>query len=127
MGTGLLAVPVLAGSAAYALGESLTGRTGLEHGPGEAKTFHGTVTAATVLGALINLSPIDPMNALYCSAILNDIVSVPLMVMIMSMCTAPRIMGDLAASRGLEAVGWTATAVMLAGPIGMLVSAMRLF
>lgn len=126
VGTGLLAVPVLAGSAAYALGESFTWRTGLKYRPGEAKAFYGTVTAATVLGALINLSPIDPMSALYWSAILNDIVSVPLMVMIMSMCASRPIMGDLAATRALKVAGWTAAAVMTAGPIAMVLSSVGL-
>jgi|SRR5579883_384120 len=126
VGTGLLAVPVLAGSAAYALGESLTWRTGLKYRPGEAKAFYGTVAVATILGALLNLSPIDPMNALYWSAILNDVVSVPLMAMVMSMGAAPRIVGDLAAPAVLKAAGWTATGVMAAGPIAMLLSSMGL-
>jgi Mn2+/Fe2+ NRAMP family transporter len=83
IGTGLLAVPVLAGSAAYALGEVLGWRVGLTRELGRARRFYGAILVAMVIGAAINFSPLDPMKALFWSAVINGVVAVPLMVMIM--------------------------------------------
>jgi len=83
IGTGLLAVPVLAGSAAYALGEARHWPTGLDRKPKRAKAFYGTIVLATAIGALMNFTPIDPIRALVVAAIINGIVSVPVMAVMM--------------------------------------------
>jgi Mn2+/Fe2+ NRAMP family transporter len=89
IGTGLLALPVLAGSAAYAVGEALHWRVGLSQRPDRAKAFYGTIAAATLIGAALNFSPLDPIKALFWSAVINGVATVPIMVMIMIMgsCT----------------------------------------
>jgi len=112
VGIGLLAVPVLAGSAAYALGEALEWPTGLNRLPRDAKAFYGTIAVATLVGILINFVEIDPIKALFWSAVLNGVVAVPLMVVIMLMATQQRVMGRFTLPRPLAAMGWLCTAVM---------------
>ena len=119
VGTGLLAVPVLAGSAAYALAETLDWRTGLAERPGRAPAFYGAITAAVVVGALLNASPLDPIKALIFSAVVNGVAAVPIMVMIMIMASQRRIMGEFALKPWLKGLGWIATAVMAAAAAGM--------
>jgi NRAMP (natural resistance-associated macrophage protein)-like metal ion transporter len=119
VGTGLLAVPVLAGSAAYALGEALRWPVGLGRKPLRAKAFYATIVAATVIGALMNFTPIDPIEALYWAAVINGVVAVPVMAVMMLMSTRSSIMGVFTITRGMAAVGWLATAVM-----GLAVAAM---
>jgi len=119
VGTGLLAVPVLAGSAAYALAETLGWRTGLAERPGRAPAFYGAITAAVVVGALLNVSPLDPIKALIFSAVVNGVAAVPIMVMIMIMASQRRIMGEFALKPWLKGLGWLATAVMAAAAAGM--------
>ncbi len=80
IGTGLLAVPVLAGSAAYAVGEALQWPVGLGRRPGRARAFYGAITAATLVGAMLNFTPIDPIRALFWSAVINGVAAVPIMV-----------------------------------------------
>jgi len=112
IGIGLLAVPVLAGSAAYALGEAFDWRTGLSRSPGEAKAFYGAIAVATIVGVGINLVAIDPIKALFWAAVLNGIVAVPLMVVIMVMAANPRVMGDFTLPLPLKVLGWACTLVM---------------
>jgi len=112
IGIGLLAVPVLAGSAAYALGEAMGWTTGLDRKPLEAKAFYGTIGVATVVGVLINFVDIDPIRALFWAAVLNGVVAVPLMVVIMIMAMQERIMGKFTLPRMLWAMGWLSTTVM---------------
>jgi NRAMP (natural resistance-associated macrophage protein)-like metal ion transporter len=112
IGIGLLAVPVLAGSAAYALGEAMGWTTGLNRQPLEAKAFYGTIGVATVVGVLINFVDIDPIKALFWAAVLNGVVAVPLMVVIMIMAMQERIMGKFTLPRPLWAMGWLSIAVM---------------
>ena len=112
IGIGLLAVPVLAGSAAYALGEALGWPTGLSRLPRDAKAFYGTIAVATLIGILINFVHLDPIKALFWSAVVNGVVAVPLMVVIMVMSRQPRVMGSFTISRPLWAMGWLTTAVM---------------
>jgi NRAMP (natural resistance-associated macrophage protein)-like metal ion transporter len=119
VGTGLLAVPVLAGSAAYALGETLGWRIGLAERPGRAPAFYGAIALATLVGALLNFSPLDPIKALIFSAVVNGVVAVPVMVMIMIMATRREVMGEFAIKSWLKALGWMATAVMAAAAVGM--------
>lgn len=112
IGTGLLAVPVLAGSAAYVLAEALKWPLGLARRPMEAKAFYGTVAFSTGVGAALNFTPIDPIKALFWSAVLNGVVAVPIMVVTMLMGQQKRIMGRFTLPLPLSIVGWTATAVM---------------
>ena len=95
IGIGLLAVPVLAGSAAYALGEALGWPTGLSRRPKDAKAFYGTIAVATLVGVFINFVHLDPIKALFWSAVINGVVAVPLMVVIMLMARQPRVMGAI--------------------------------
>ncbi len=90
VGTGLFAVPVLAGSAAYAVGEALHWKVGLGRLPHEAKAFYGLIAIATLIGIAINLVHIDPIKALYWTAVINGIVAAPLMTVMMLMTANPR-------------------------------------
>jgi NRAMP (natural resistance-associated macrophage protein)-like metal ion transporter len=119
IGTGLLAVPVLAGSAAYAVGEALQWPVGLGRRPGRARAFYGAITAATLAGAMLNFTPIDPIRALFWSAVVNGVAAVPIMVMIMLMGSRRKVMGQFTLTRRLAALGWLATAVMAAAAVGM--------
>jgi NRAMP (natural resistance-associated macrophage protein)-like metal ion transporter len=112
IGIGLLAIPVLAGSCAYALGEALDWPTGLDRLPLDARAFYGTITLATAIGIVINFVGLDPVKALFWAAVINGVVAVPLMAMIMVMAMAPKVMGQFTLSRGLCAMGWLCTAVM---------------
>lgn len=123
IGTGLLAVPVLAGSAAYALGEALGWPIGLARLPLQAKAFYATVALATLLGMGINFSPIDPIKALFWSAVINGVIAVPLMVVMMIITMRPDIMGRLVLPRPLWAMGWLATMVMGVAVVTMLATA----
>jgi NRAMP (natural resistance-associated macrophage protein)-like metal ion transporter len=112
IGTGMLAVPVLAGSAAYAVGEALGWSVGLARLPLDAKAFYGTIAVATLVGIFINFVDIDPIKALFWSAVLNGVVAVPLMVVMMMMTMQPKVMGEFTLPRPLWAMGWLSTAVM---------------
>jgi NRAMP (natural resistance-associated macrophage protein)-like metal ion transporter len=119
VGTGMLAVPVLAGSAAYAVGEALRWRIGLSQKPGRAKAFYGAIAAATLIGAFLNFSPLDPIKALFWSAVINGVAAVPIMIMIMHLSTRQAVMRQFTLGPVLKAVGWLATVVMAAAAIGM--------
>jgi len=124
IGTGLLAVPVLAGSAAYALGEARGWPVGLTRKPRQAKAFYATIAAATLLGAVANVLELNPMKALVWAAVINGIVSVPIMVLLMRMAVNPSIMGKFRISSAGSALGWTATAVMAAAGAGWLIASL---
>ena len=119
VGTGLLAVPVLGGSAAFALGEAFDWTIGLSRKPWEAKAFYGALAAATLVGMALTFAPISPMSALFWSAVLNGVIAVPLMVVIMIMGADSAIMGAFAIRGRLRVMGWISTAVMAAASIGM--------
>jgi len=119
VGTGLLAVPVLAGSGAFALGEAFGWHVGLARKPGRARAFYATIALATLVGVLLNFSPIDPIRALFWSAVVNGIVAVPVMIMMMLLASRPSVMGRFFLSMPLKVVGWLATVVMAAATIGM--------
>ena len=123
VGTGLLAVPVLAGSAAYALCESRKWPTGLARKPLKARAFYATIVIATLSGVVITVSPLDPIKALFWSAVINGVVSVPVMAMMMLITSNKRIMGKFVVTGGLKYVGWVATAVMAAAAAGMAITA----
>jgi Mn2+/Fe2+ NRAMP family transporter len=122
IGTGMLALPVLAGSAAYALGETLSWHVGLARLPLRAKAFYATVAAGMALGVALNFSPIDPIRALYWSAVLNGVVAVPVMVMMMRLTMRPAIMADFTLPRRLQVMGWVAPAAMAATVVAMVAS-----
>jgi Mn2+/Fe2+ NRAMP family transporter len=122
LGTGLLAVPVLAGSAAYGLGETFRWPTGLARKPKDAKAFYVTIAVATLLGAALNFSGINPIDALFWSAVINGVVAVPIMVVMMIMAASERVMGEHTIGIWLKVFGWLSTAVMIACAIGMGIS-----
>jgi NRAMP (natural resistance-associated macrophage protein)-like metal ion transporter len=122
IGTGLLAIPVLAGSAAYAVAEAMKWPIGHGLEPMEAKGFYGIITLATLLGAGIDFTPIDPIKALLWSAMLNGVIAVPIMAVMMRMAVRHDIMGTFTITRKLQRLGWIATAVMAVSVAAMLLS-----
>ena len=112
IGIGLLAVPVLAGSAAYALGEALGWPTGLARLPHDAKAFYGTIVIGTLIGVFVNFIDLDPIKALFWCAVINGVVAVPLMIMIMIMAMQKKVMGAFTLPRPLWAMGWLCTGAM---------------
>jgi NRAMP (natural resistance-associated macrophage protein)-like metal ion transporter len=123
VGTGLLAVPVLAGSAAYALGEARKWPIGLARKPKKAQAFYLAIATATFIGILINFSPIDPIKALYWSAVINGVVAVPVMAIMMLMAVNAKVMGQFTIPLAMRVVGWGATLIMALAVIGMVLAA----
>jgi NRAMP (natural resistance-associated macrophage protein)-like metal ion transporter len=121
IGTGLLAVPVLAGSAAYAISESRGWTIGLEHPPREAVGFYSVIGLATILGLVVDYSPLDPIKALFWAAVLNGVISVPIMAAMMVVVSRRHEMGPFIATLGQRIFGWVATAVMAAAAVAMFV------
>jgi NRAMP (natural resistance-associated macrophage protein)-like metal ion transporter len=119
VGTGLLAVPVLAGSAAYAIGEARKWPVGLDRKPRRAKAFYATIVAATMIGAAMNFTPIDPIRALIVSAMINGVVAVPVMAIMMLVASRKSVMGVFTVVGSLKWLGWLATAVMGLAVAGM--------
>ena len=118
VGTGLLAVPVLAGSAAYALAETFSWQEGLDRRLLKAKSFYAAIAVATLAGVALNFTALDPVKALYWSAVVNGVLAAPVMVFVMLISGNPSIMGPLTLPRSMSVLGWAATAVMLAASIG---------
>jgi len=112
LGTGMLAVPVLAGSAAYAVTESFDWKTGLDMQLHEAKEFYAIIAFATVGGVLLNFTSVDPIRALLWSADINCIIAVPIMAVMLRLGADPAIMGSFAIRSRLRNLGWVATALM---------------
>lgn len=123
IGTGLLAVPVLAGSAAYAVSEVFGWKASLAHGLREARGFYAIIIAATGIGALMSVFELDPIKALVWSAIVNGVISVPIMVVMMWIGQSPRVMGELTMSRRHRCFGWAATGVMAVAVVVMFATA----
>ncbi len=105
---------VLAASGAYALGEALGWKTGLDRQPLDAKAFYGTIAVSTLIGISINFIGLDPIKALFWSAVINGVVAVPLMVIIMLMAMRRDVMGRFVLPRLLWGMGWLCTATMAA-------------
>lgn len=122
IGTGLLAVPVLAGSAAYAMAEAAGwhGSLSARLDRGEGRGFYGVIAAATVGGVLLCFAPIHPVKELFWSAVLNGVIAVPIMAVMMHLASNPRIMGVHVISRQLKWLGWLATVVMAIVVVAML-------
>lgn len=119
IGTGLLAVPVLAGSAAYAIAGAMRWTNSLELQYSGAPKFYAIIIGATVIGTALCFTNIDPMRALYWSAVLNGVISVPIMVVVMLLAARPAVMGKLVISRRLSVLGWLCTGVMAAAVLAM--------
>ncbi|MQX40765.1 divalent metal cation transporter [Sinorhizobium meliloti] len=122
VGTGLLAVPVLAGAAAYAIGEACKWPVGLSRKPRHAKAFYTTLVLACILGMGILFTPINPIKALYWSAVINGVVAVPVMAIMMLMTARTSVMGEFTVRGWLRWLGWTATAAMAASVLGMVIA-----
>ena len=122
IGTGLLAVPVLAGSAAYAVSNIRGWNASLESNLRDAVGFYAVISLATLVGIAIDWSSLDPMRALFWSAVINGVVAVPLMVAMMIIVSRSKVMGRFRAGRSLAVLGWAATLVMAAAAVAMLVT-----
>ena len=112
IGTGMLAVPVLAGATAYAVADSFGWRQGLDRKLFEAKEFYAIIAFATLGGVLLDFTPIDPIKALFWSAVINGVIAVPIMAVMMLMATRVEVMGQFVIKRRLKFLGWLATAAM---------------
>ena len=119
IGTGLLAIPVLAGSAAYAMAGTFKWKGSLEYEPMKAKRFYAIIVLSTAIGIALCFTPIDPMKALYWSAVVNGVISVPIMAVMLLMAVNRKIMGTLTIGPRLKALGWLSTAVMAVAVIAM--------
>jgi NRAMP (natural resistance-associated macrophage protein)-like metal ion transporter len=119
IGTGLLAVPVLAGASAYAVGESRRWSVGLEKTPLAAWRFYTVIAASTLVGILLNVIHLDPVRALFWSAVVNGVVAAPIMIMIMLLASRRRVMGAFRLPLRLKLLGWAATLVMAGVTIAM--------
>jgi Mn2+/Fe2+ NRAMP family transporter len=115
----MLAIPVLAGSAAYAMAGAFHWKSGLEEAPARAPRFYGIIVVATLAGVALVFAPIDPIKALYWSAVVNGIISVPIMALMMLMAARVDIMGRLVIGRRLKIMGWLCTAVMATAVVAM--------
>ena len=120
IGTGLLALPVLGGSATYALGEALKWPVGLERQAKEAKAFYSVLAVATLLGVALNFTRVDPIKALVWSAIINGITADPVMVFMVLLASRYDVMGKIILPLYLKLLGWGATAIMALAAIGIL-------
>ncbi len=121
IGTGLLAVPILAGSAAYAVSEMFRWTGSLDARPNDARAFYATIAVATLLGAALNFVGLDPVRSLYWAAVVNGVLAAPLMAVMMLIVRNPRAMGRLRLSQRMTIWGWGATAVMAAASLAFFV------
>jgi NRAMP (natural resistance-associated macrophage protein)-like metal ion transporter len=120
IGTGLLAIPVLAGSSGYAVAESYGWKAGLDNMPWQARGFYAVIAAAVVLGLGIDYSGLDPIKALYWSAVLNGLIAVPMMAALMVVAGSKKKMGDFRVGPVLGGLGWLSTLVMAAAAVTMI-------
>jgi NRAMP (natural resistance-associated macrophage protein)-like metal ion transporter len=122
IGTGLLALPVLAGSAAYALGEALKWPVGLERKAKDAKAYYSVLAVSTLIGLALNFTKIDPIKALVWAAIINGITAAPVMCFTMLLASRRKVMGEFTLPSYLKILGWLGTAIMALAAVGMLVT-----
>ena len=121
LGVGLIGVPVLAGSAGYALAEAMGWKWGLGRRATDARGFYGVIAVSVLAGLVIQYSPISPMKALFWSAVINGVVAVPLMVVIIVLVSRKSVMEASTANRSIIILGWIATAVMGAAALRMFI------
>ena len=119
IGTGLLALPVLGGSAAYAVGEALRWPVGLERKAKEAKAFYAVLVVATMVGLALNFTKVDPIRALVGAAIINGATAAPVMCLMMLLASRRKVMGKLILPGYLKILGWTAAAIMAFAAAGL--------
>lgn len=119
IGSGFLAIPILTGSASYAVAEAFGWKCGLDEKPRRAKAFYLTIAASTVVGMLINYLGINPISALFWTAVINGVLAPPLLVLIMLISNNKKVMGENANGTGLNILGWLTTAIMALAAIGM--------
>ena len=124
IGTGLLAVPVLAGSTAYAVGEVMHWRVGLQAKPTKAPKFYLALVATMVIGLLLNLAHINPIKALFLAAVVNGVLAAPVMVMTMLLAQNPRVMKEFTRPRHLRIGGWIGTALMCGAAVAFLIQSL---
>jgi NRAMP (natural resistance-associated macrophage protein)-like metal ion transporter len=122
VGAGILAVPVLTGSAAYAVAETFGWTSGLDEKPRRAKRFYGFIALSTLVGVLIDLIGINPITALFWTAVINGLVAPPLLVVVMLVANDKRVMGDRTNGPWANIIGWLAAVVMFAAAAAMLVT-----
>ena len=120
IGTGLLAVPVLAGSTAYAIGEGRKWPVGLARKPKEAIAFYTVLTISVAFAVALNFMPIDPIKALYWSAVINGVLAAPVMAALMVLVRKKEVMGDLVVRGWLYWLGWLSTVAMALCIVGMI-------
>ncbi|HLK26653.1 MAG TPA: divalent metal cation transporter [Caulobacteraceae bacterium] len=121
LGVGLIGVPVLAGSGAYALAEAMGWNEGLERRAQDARGFYAVIAVSVLLALVIQYTPIDPMKALFWSAVINGVVAVPLMAIIILLASRRSVMGDLTAGRVTIVLSWIATGIMAVAALAMLI------
>src|SRR5229473_2810333 len=122
IGSGFLTVPILTGSSAYAVTEAFGGRHGFNQKPREAKLFYGVIVVSTLVGMLINFVGINPIRALFLTAVINGFLAPPLLVVIMLIANNRRVMGDRVNSRWANILGWATTVVMFAAAMGLVLT-----
>jgi NRAMP (natural resistance-associated macrophage protein)-like metal ion transporter len=122
IGSGFLAVPILTGSSAYALTEAFGRRHGYNQKPREAKLFYGVIAVATLVGMLLNFVGINPIRALFLTAVINGFLAPPLLVVIISVANNRRVMGERVNTRWANILGWTATVVMFASAVALVLT-----
>jgi NRAMP (natural resistance-associated macrophage protein)-like metal ion transporter len=120
IGTGMIAVPVLAGSAAYAVAEAFEWKRGLDLKLLEAREFYAIIALATLGGVALDFSPINPIQALFWAAVINGVIAVPIMVVMMLLADDAKVMGSFVVTRRLKALGWLATGTMAAAVVAMI-------
>lgn len=118
----MLAIPVLACSAAYAVAEVFKWRATLQSKLHEARQFYVVLTIATLLGIALNFIGLDPIRALFWSAVVNGVVAAPVMILVMLMSNNKKLVGDFELPHYLEILGWTATGAMVCASLAFLVS-----
>lgn len=119
IGAGVLAVPILTGSAAYALAEAMGWKHGLDERPRRAKLFYGMIVLSTVSGMLINFVGINPMTALFWTAVINGFLAPPMLIIVMLIANNREVLGDHVNGSVANAVGWATTAVMFAAAVAL--------
>jgi Mn2+/Fe2+ NRAMP family transporter len=120
IGSGFLAVPVLTSSSAYAVAETVGFKYGLNEKPRKAKRFYGVIALATLVGVLINFIGVNPIKALFWTAVINGVISPPLLLVIMLISNNKRVMGNRVNNRFTNVVGWTTTAILFLAAGGMI-------
>src|SRR3984893_3733401 len=123
--TGLLAVPVLAGAAAYAVGEAMHWRVGLEIKPARATKFYITLGVATLVGLALNFAHFDPIRSLFIAAVINGLLAAPVMALMMLMTRSPKILGQFTLPLYLQFAGWSGTIAMFGASVAFLIAGLK--